>query len=314
MIRVFPFVMFSFMGFAQSYAPEPGAAGSTAIHKDSSVIAFWADDAVVTRGPLDIQNVALGFASYGVDANAIGPADGASFVSLGDGGEVVLTFPFPISDDIGPDFCVFENGFADHYMELAFVEVSSDGINYFRFDAISEIPLDTQVSNFTTTNCAYIHNLAGKYRVGYGTPFDLSELSGETGLDIQNVTHVKLIDCIGIINPTYASLDSQGGIINDPYPTDFPEGGFDLDGVGVINSAYLELGHISNDWSVYPNPFNIQFSIKATGEHNYQLVDLLGRVLKSGTFVNSMNVSTENLREGNYLLLIDGMRKTIIKR
>jgi hypothetical protein len=33
----------------------------------------------------------------------------------------------------------------------------------------------------------------------------------------------------------YASYDSQGHQINDPWPTNFPTGGFDLDAVGVIN-------------------------------------------------------------------------------
>jgi hypothetical protein len=33
----------------------------------------------------------------------------------------------------------------------------------------------------------------------------------------------------------YASCDSQGHQINDPWPTPFPTGGFDLDAVGVIH-------------------------------------------------------------------------------
>ena len=33
----------------------------------------------------------------------------------------------------------------------------------------------------------------------------------------------------------YSRCDSQGHQINDPWPTNFPTGGFDLDAVGVIN-------------------------------------------------------------------------------
>ena len=75
-------------------------------------------------------------------------------------------------------------------MEFAFVEVSSDGVNYYRFPATSEIPTATQSDNFTITDCGYVHNLAGKYRVNYGTPFDLADFSGILSLDVQNITHV----------------------------------------------------------------------------------------------------------------------------
>ena len=34
-------------------------------------------------------------------------------------------------------------------MELAFVEVSSDGVNFFRFDAVSAAPTDVQLTNFS---------------------------------------------------------------------------------------------------------------------------------------------------------------------
>ena len=38
------------------------------------------------------------------------------------------------------------------------------------------------------------------------------------------------------MNNLYASYDSQGNIINDPFPTPFETGGFDLDAIGVIHS------------------------------------------------------------------------------
>ena len=59
---------------------------------------------------------------------------------------------------------------------------------------------------------------------------------GITNLDINNITHVKIIDVIGSINQSYASYDSQGNIINDPFPTPYETGGFDLDAIGVIHS------------------------------------------------------------------------------
>jgi hypothetical protein len=232
------------IGWTQSFAPEPGAVGSTAIHKDSSVIVGWASGAVISRGPMNIMNPSLGLATHGVDLDAVGQAGGGTVVSLGDGGDAVLTFDTPIVNGPGYDFAIFENGFIDHYIELAFVEVSSDGINYTRFPAVSEIQTNTQLSNFDTVNCRYVDGFAGKYRADYGTPFDLEELNGTIGLDLNHITHIKLIDVVGILDHTFGSFDSQGTLINDPYPTAFASSGFDLDGIGVIH--FLQENSIHN--------------------------------------------------------------------
>ena len=69
-------------------------------------------------------------------------------VSLGDGGYGILTFDEPIDNGLGWDFAVFENSFSDDFLELAFVEVSSDGINFFRFPATSLTQDIVQVGGF----------------------------------------------------------------------------------------------------------------------------------------------------------------------
>ncbi len=238
---------------AQSFAPEPEQVGSTAIYKDSSIFVGWAADISIMRGPMDLQEPSLGLANYGSAIDASFIADN-NVVSLGDGGQAIATFSVPIVNGSGPDFAVFENGFANHYMELAFVEVSSDGINYSRFESISETPTDVQIDNFSYSDCRYVYNLAGKYRVFYGTPFDLQELSGTAGLDINHITHIKIIDVVGSISPDTGSFDSQGNIINDPYPTPFESGGFDLDAIGVIHDENLHFNELSQNTRVFPNP------------------------------------------------------------
>ena len=55
-----------------------------------------------------------------------------------------------------------------------------------------------------------LNNLAGKYKAQYGTPFDLNELDGISGLDINYISHVKIIDCIGTIDSNFGSFDSFG--------------------------------------------------------------------------------------------------------
>ena len=238
---------------AQSFAPEPEEIGSNAIHKDSSIFIGWANDISITRGPMNILEPSLGLTDYGSATDGSFIADN-NVVSLGDGGEAIATFSQAIGNGPGPDFAVFENGFANHYMELAFVEVSSDGVNYTRFESISEAPADIQISNFSFSDCRYLNNLAGKYRLYYGTPFDLEELSGTTGLDINYITHIRIIDVVGSISADIASYDSEGNIINDPYPTPFDSGGFDLDAIGIIHGSDLHLNEFNESFTVYPNP------------------------------------------------------------
>jgi hypothetical protein len=253
------------------FPPPAGQPGTTAIHKDSSAINAWATGIEVSRGLINISDPAQthegsNYASFGVPENALGPASGNSVdvVSLGDGGIATLTFARPIKNGPGPDFCVFENAFSDTYLELAFVEVSSDGVRFVRFPAISLTQTDEQIGGFGSLDATKIHNLAGKYRQGYGTPFDLEDLIDSTDIDLNNITHVRIIDVVGSINPSYGTQDSQGNFINDLFPTPFYSGGFDLDAVGVIHEQ-IEVGLSAEDElvvMVYPNPSSGEFYLK----------------------------------------------------
>lgn len=224
------------------YAPAAGMPGSTAISKDSSIIVSWASGAFILRGFVQADDTTVyadesNKASFGHHFHAMGAAEGSSteVVSLGDGGMATLTFDRIIYNGPGADFAVFENSFGDTFLELAFVEVSSDGINYSRFPAHSLTPTDVQTGAWDETNPTQIHNLAGKYRQGFGTPFDLCELAPNPLVDINFIRFIRIVDVVGSINPVYGSVDSQGNLINDPYPTPFNSGGFDLDGVAVLH-------------------------------------------------------------------------------
>jgi hypothetical protein len=214
-----------------------GTLGSRAIPFDSTEIVGWATGySNLIRGPARIDNPSLGFATFGEGSNALGPAGTSVFevVSLGDGGSITLTFQAPITNGAGWDFAVFENSFNDTFLELAFVEVSSNGFDFFRFPAISLTPTDKQVDGFGSVDPTNIHNLAGKYRVGFGTPFNLEDLAGVSPLlDISSVTHVRIVDVVGVINSPFTTFDSLGNPINDPWATPFNSSGFDLDAVGV---------------------------------------------------------------------------------
>lgn len=251
------FFLCTVFGSSQTYHPPAGQAGTNAIYMDSSVFVNWATGCQVTRGYQDISDPSLGLASVGDQSMATGKAQSNGVISLGDGGWAVCTFEYEIRNGAGYDFAVFENGFDDTFLELAFVEVSSDGQHFFRFPAHSETDTSTQTGSFGATDARKINNLAGKYRGGYGTPFDLQELAGTEGLDIDRITHVKIVDVVGSMNPAYATRDAQGNKVNDPWPTAFPSGGFDLDAIGVIHQNAItglsELTH-SRAVKVYPNP------------------------------------------------------------
>ncbi|MBI3133942.1 MAG: T9SS type A sorting domain-containing protein [Bacteroidetes bacterium] len=271
------------------YAPAAGQPGTTAVHKDSSVIVRWANSVeVFQRGAADIANGWTSLAAFGDSTEALGYAQGisTSVVSLGDSGSITLGFPFPVMNGPGADFAVFENSFSDDYLEFAFVEVSSDGINFVRFPAVSLTPVAVQTGPFGYTNTELVHNLAGKYRQGYGTPFDLDDLADSTGINPDSILFVRVLDVIGSISSPYSTFDSQGNRINDPYPTDFDAGGFDLDGVGVINenNIYASIETNQGDavalFTVYPNPSSGQIQIRVTAEQfDLKIFDSAGRLV-----------------------------------
>ncbi len=234
-----------------------------AIHKDTNIISAWATHCTLQRGYQNIANVSLGYTTVGDESTPIGKALDNGVVSLGDGGIAILTFNKPIKNGTGYDFAVFENGFnygidTLFFLELAFVEVSSDGSHFFRFAASSLTDTAIQIFNGQGINPKGLNNLAGKYIAPYGTPFDLDELKDSVGLDVNHITHVKVIDVVGSLDNSYCRRDAAGRKINDPWPTPFISSGFDLSGIGIIHEQLqIGLNNISiknNDIELFPNP------------------------------------------------------------
>ncbi|MFW5739866.1 MAG: calcium-binding EGF-like domain-containing protein [Myxococcota bacterium] len=214
-----------------SYPPAAGEPDSMAVAMDDPRIAGWAVD---WEDPV----------AYGADVddawrhpeNAIGPAQGTStdIVALGRGGSIVLQFDPPITNGPGADFAVFENSFSDSFLELAYVEVSSNGTNFVRFDSVY---LGGQpLGPYAMQEPSSIGGLAGTYRQGFGTPFDLEVFVNRPEVhaaivDLSSITHVRIVDIVG----DGTAHDSFGHVIWDPYPTQ-DSAGFDLDAVAVLNA------------------------------------------------------------------------------
>jgi len=215
-------------------------------HPIASGVTWASQVEILVRGPLDIANPGLGNASSGDAANTLGPAAATSTdtVSLGDGGSITLSFDLPLANGVGDDIAVYENGFLSVdglFAELAFVEVSSDGAAFARFD--SATLSTTQVPAFGTLDPTQYAGLAGDQPAGLGTGFDLDDLAGHAlvmagTLDLDHVRYVRVVDVVG----DGSTSDSGGSPIYDPYATAFAAGGFDLDGVAGLQAPAVPIG------------------------------------------------------------------------
>lgn len=214
---------------AGPYAPAAGEPNSTAIPVPTDPNDFgWADGWCDYIIGTDVDS------QWWTPEKALGIAEGNSFdiVCLGRGGQITLTFSTPIANGPGWDFATFENSHNHTFLELGYVEVSSDGVHFFRFDNISET--HDPVGAFGIVDPTDIKGYCSKYIQGSGTPFDLTDLAGIEDLDITAVTHVRILDIVG--DGTYT--DSAGNPIYDPYPT-VGSAGVDLDAIGVIHQKTL---------------------------------------------------------------------------
>jgi len=289
------------------FAGKVGTAETTAMYKDSSAFVNWAVSCQVSRGYRQLSNISLGYAVSGNDSNATKKAGVNPVVSLGDGGFAVLTFESPIINGMGFDFAVFENSFNDTFLELAFVEVSSDGVNFFRFPATSLTQTLTQIGPFDDKgDPTKIDNLAGKYRGLYGTPFDLEVLSQKVGLDVNHVTHVKIIDVVGSVSVPYATYDQFQQYINDPFPTPFDNGGFDLDAVGVIHQLPVGIHEQTSldaliQLSSNPTEDLVEIRTNSLSVMRLVLSDMRGNVLLE---TSETTLSLKSFENGCYLITL----------
>ena len=209
---------------------------------DPILMVTWATEVhEALPGPMDVAMPELGLADFGVPQNAVGPPNGNSLsvYTLGDGGSITLYFESGITDGEGDDFAVYENGFwgpGGLFAEFAFVDVSSDGLNYASFEVTTL--RTTAVAPFAAVDPSDYENFAGDQPLNLGTGFDLEELASHPLviaelLDLNDIRYVRLIDVVG----NGSGLDDSDQPIYDPYPTGFSAGGFDVDAVGVLHAA-----------------------------------------------------------------------------
>jgi hypothetical protein len=244
------------------FPPAAGQTNSTAVDADDAGIDAWAtgykDYVPGLEADAEFQTPQK---SLGVPGNSDDTNQGVIYdiVSLGRGGSITITFSRPVFNGPDYDFAVFENSFSDDFLEFARVEVSSDGLNFVAFPAFSTVP--APVGGFGSVDTTDVEQVAGKYRGGFGTPFDLQQLAGAANIDLNDIRYVRLTDLVGdgsaVNDLTPASLAHWLGIaeadlpgvlvsiasnappaIYDVYPT-YDSAGFDLDAVAVLNAGAI---------------------------------------------------------------------------
>lgn len=194
----------------------------------------WADT-VTSYAPAPGVAASWAHANYTLGAVSGDHSDVASLGDLPGGGtpgKLTLHFANPIRDLSGADFTVFENAFfqgsgaASLFAELAYVEVSADGVNFVRFPARSLTA--AAVGLYGTIDPTNVFNLAGKhvnaYGDSWGTPFDLADVG------LASISYVRFVDIPG--SGTF--LDSLNHAIYDAWVT-IGSGGADIEAVGAIS-------------------------------------------------------------------------------
>ncbi len=204
---------------------------------DENIVA-WAKGIEVTRA----ETITTG--KY---YDAIGQANTTKFVAINNG-TATATFDRPIKNESGDDFVIFANESGSQGQ--AFVEVSSNGVNFFRFD-----------------------NKTSILQTGYGTAYDLEDLADNDSLDKNNIRLIRLVDDgiggfnlagIGIYNAgvqysvadfenmlssanTYeivgsstpgATLIGQDEYGMDMYSKDYTNGGLVFNGLALYDGAF----------------------------------------------------------------------------
>lgn len=172
-----------------SFALDVDVTKKMAIVAAISVFMLWAKNCGIYREYEDIAVIPLVEASFGRAYNVFGESGTNGLLSLGDGDMATLIFSEPIGNKNRRDFAIFENAFSNTFLELGFVEVSSDETNHTCFSSFPEVQIAKHVDGFGETDATMINTFAGKYRTLFGAPF---ALIGETNQQIQIQNHKKI--------------------------------------------------------------------------------------------------------------------------
>ena len=297
------------LSLSAQYAPQANTEGTTAIHMDSSIIVSWATGYKNYIAGPEVDEI------WQTPEKALGQAVGASvdIVCLGRGGQITFIFDTLIVNKEGADFVTFENALNHTFLELAWVEVSMDGIYFERFPNRS-LTMNS-VGTFGDINPTKINGYCSKYRQAYGTPFNLDSVNLDT------IQYIRFVDIVGDGN----ALDTDGNIIYDPYPTT-ESAGEDIEAIGVINAGKIQEGieEISNSgFNIFPNPASENFQLIVSNFElgtkfvEIQIFDLTGNIVINYPLkkkINNQQIDVSSLKNGLYIVKLGQITEKLIIR
>jgi hypothetical protein len=132
---------------------------------------------------------------------------------------------------------------------------------------------------------------------------------------VDSITQIKIIDVVGSIDDDFTTYDSQGNKINDPWPTPFASGGFDLDAVAVIHNLFnQDIGENKKpDFHIFPNPVVDNLNFESSQEYHIELLTIKGKVLLQKNSKKAV-IKMGNFPKGIYLLRISNDKKKYIRK
>ena len=124
-----------------------------------------------------------------------------------------------------------------------------------------------------------------------------------------------VVGVVGSIDPLYASYDVNNHPINDPWPTPFSSGGFDIDASGVLHQNPLSISEYKEEL-VFPNPISVSGTLHIKSKHTVASIKLFDNLGKSYVFKNSssLNLAELNLSTGVYVLQYEILGQTMHKK
>lgn len=179
-------------------------------------------------------------------ANVLGAPAGTLHVhSLGIGGSITVGFDVVVTDGPGADLLVAENPFfagalGETFAEMAFVEVSSNGVDFARLPSHYGGP-DASPGPFGVAQIGWYGGLIGAVPVHVGAPdpqdvvtaggdaVDLADLRDHPlvragRVDLTAITQVRIVDAVD-----GSDRDTGGRVVHDP-----GAGSADIDAVTVV--------------------------------------------------------------------------------
>jgi hypothetical protein len=231
-------------GFDAGFGPSPYIDGGPPLDaswtkSDSGFVVPDAGTIAKDRFVTNVVSVSLGPCSgFGRDqmpAVVEGPpigggacSGGTNVLSLGNGGEIVVSFePNWIVDGPGPDFIVFENAFYVHCdesdgsdAEPAEVSVSDDGVTWTSF------PCTNTTAEPPFQQCAGVHPVFANPTNGI-SPVDPKTAGG----DLYDLADIGLTKAkyVRIVDKVIEACPDSGAHLNT--------NGFDLDAIAIVNGG-----------------------------------------------------------------------------